>query len=116
MNLTPEEIAEIKKCIEARIKEIEASLKSLEDTSKPVEPDVSLGRLTRMDAMQIQQMQEANLEVAKANVAKLKESLKNIDDPNFGQCRYCKKRIGFERLKALPESSMCIECAEKYGR
>lgn len=114
--MTPAEKEEIKKAIEDRIREIEGSLQSLEDTAKPVEPDVSLGRLTRMDAMQIQQMQEANLEVARANIARLQESLKHIADDNFGQCRYCKGMIGFERLKALPESNMCIQCAEKYGR
>ncbi len=114
--MTPDEKREIKSTIESRIREIEASLQSLTDTSKPVEPDVSLGRLTRMDAIQIQQMQEANLEVAKANIEKLRQSLKNIDSETFGQCAYCKGTIGFERLKALPESNMCIACAEKYGR
>ena len=81
--MTPEDREEIKQSIKDRIQEIEASLKSLEDTSKPVEPDVSLGRLTRMDAIQIQKMQEANLEVARANIAKLTESLKHIDNENF---------------------------------
>lgn len=114
--MTPQEKEEIAKNIQARITEIEASLESLEETSKPVEPDVSLGRLTRMDAIQIQQMQEANLQVAKANIAKLKESLRKIDEETFGHCAYCKKMIGFERLKAIPETNMCIACAEKYGR
>ncbi|MCA9402709.1 MAG: TraR/DksA C4-type zinc finger protein [Candidatus Omnitrophica bacterium] len=116
MTLTPAEIAEIKAAIEERIREIEASLPSLEDTAKPVEPDVSLGRLTRMDAMQIQQMQEANLQVARANIERLKHSLQIINTEQFGRCRYCKNMIGLERLKALPESTMCINCAEKFGR
>ena len=114
--MTHNEKEKIKAAIQERIQEIEGSLKSLGETAKPVEPDVSLGRLTRMDAIQIQKMQEANLEVAKLNIEKLKESLQKIDREDFGQCAYCKKMIGFERLKAMPETNMCIACAEKYSR
>ncbi len=113
--MTPEDKAELKSAIEARIAEIKSNLASLEETSKPVEPDVSLGRLTRMDAIQIQKMQEANLKTARSNILKLEEGLKKLDDGTFGICHYCKGTIGIERLKALPESVMCIQCAEKYG-
>lgn len=113
--MTPEEKNELKAAIEARIAEIESNLSSLEETSKPVEPDVSLGRLTRMDAIQIQKMQEANLKTARSNILKLREGLKKLEEGTFGICHYCDEMIGFERLKALPESVMCIRCAEKYG-
>ncbi len=113
--MTPKEIAELKASIEQRMADIESNIKSLEETSKPVEPDRAIGRLTRMDAIQIQQMQEANLATARSNILKLQEGLRKIDEGTFGQCQYCKGMIGFERLKALPESNMCINCAEKYG-
>ncbi len=113
--MTPEQKAELKITIEQRIVDIEVNIKSLEETSKPVAPDNALGRLTRMDAMQIQKMQEANLQTARSNIVKLQEGLSKINEDSFGQCHYCKGMIGFERLKALPESNMCIECAEKYG-
>ncbi|MFC1510733.1 TraR/DksA family transcriptional regulator [Candidatus Omnitrophota bacterium] len=113
--MTPEEQIELKIDIEQRIAEIESNITSLETTSKPVAPDQSLGRLTRMDAMQIQKMQEANLETSRSNLLKLQDGLKKIDEGSFGQCYYCKGMIGFERLKALPESNMCIKCAEKYS-
>ena len=112
--MTADEKKEIKLSIQERINEIESSLASLEETAKPVAPDNALGRLTRMDAMQIQKMQEANLATARSNVQKLHEQLEKIDTETFGQCQYCTQMIGFERLKALPESNMCIDCAEKY--
>lgn len=113
--MTPEEKEELKVGIVARIADIQANMKSLKETAKPVAPDNAIGRLTRMDAMQIQKMQEVNLKTALNNIEKLKESLTKIDEDSFGQCPYCKQMIGFERLKALPESNMCIECAERYG-
>ena len=114
--MTPEDRKEIKNSIKERIQELEESIKSLRETSKPVSPDRAIGRVTRMDAIQIQKMQEENLKVAQMNIEKLQESIKKADDDSFGQCHYCKEMIGIERLKALPESSMCIKCAEKYGR
>lgn len=114
--MTNQEKEELKESIQARIKEIEASIESLETTSKPVEPDRAIGRITRMDAIQIQQMQETQLKVARANILTLNESLEKIEAGTFGQCRACKNLIGFERLKALPESTICVQCAEKYGR
>lgn len=113
--MTPEEKKALRDSILARIKEIQASLASLEETAKPVEPDVAIGRLTRMDAMQQQKMQEENFKIAKSNILKLQDGLEKLEGDTFGQCHYCKQTIGFERLKALPESYMCIQCAEKYG-
>jgi len=112
--MTPEQRKELKAQVVKRIADIELSIKSLEKTSKPIEPDRAIGRLTRMDAIQIQQMQEANLNTARNNISKLNESLKQIDEDKFGHCHYCQEMIGFERLKALPESNMCIKCAEKH--
>lgn len=113
--MTPEEKKELKEGIEQRIFDIESNMSSLEETSKPVAPDNALGRLTRMDAMQIQKVQKVSLETARSNILKLQDGLKKLDEGTFGQCYYCKGAIGFERLKALPESNMCIKCAEKYS-
>ena len=114
--MTPEQKEELKDSIHERIAELEASVEKLKDSSKTVELDGSIGRVTRMDAIQIQRMQEGQLKVTQANILTLKESIQKIDEGTFGKCLYCKKQIGFERLKALPESKTCIECAEKYGR
>ena len=113
--MTPEEMQELKAGIEERIEYIKANIESLETTSKPVEPDRALGRLTRTDAMQIQKMQEVSLETARSNLLKLQDGLKKIAEGTYGKCHACKEMIGFERLKALPESVMCIKCAEKYS-
>ena len=49
---------------------------------------------------------------AKTRLARLKQALKNIDDPEFGLCRECGEEIALKRLKAMPESELCIDCAE----
>jgi hypothetical protein len=49
---------------------------------------------------------------AKTRLARPKQALKNIDDPDFGLCRECGEEIALKRLKAMPESELCIDCAE----
>lgn len=41
------------------------------------------------------------------------EALKRIDEGTFGYCQSCSKLISKQRLKALPYTSLCIECQKK---
>lgn len=38
------------------------------------------------------------------------EALKRIEDGSYGHCLQCGKPISKKRLKALPETELCIEC------
>ena len=38
------------------------------------------------------------------------EALKRIDEGTYGQCQQCSQPISMSRLKAVPYTSMCIEC------
>ncbi len=41
----------------------------------------------------------------------LKEALERIEKGTYdGKCKVCGKEINFERLKAVPHASKCIEC------
>jgi DnaK suppressor protein len=106
---------ELKIDIQERIEKLKESIKILEEVTKPIAPDNAIGRITRMDAIQMRGIKEANLETSKHTLYKLEQALECIDLDTFGVCQYCKKRIGFERIKALPETNKCIVCAEKYS-
>lgn len=41
---------------DSRLAEIEAELNATGDSTKPIAPDVSVGRLSRLDSLQMQQM------------------------------------------------------------
>ena len=43
-------------------------------------------------------------------IRKIDRALKNIAERNYGYCLFCGAEIGFERLKARPTASMCIDC------
>ena len=43
-------------------------------------------------------------------INKIKQALKKIDKGEFGLCVECEEEIGYERLKARPVTSLCINC------
>ena len=56
---------------------------------------------------------EAALREAQHTLTKLERALKMIDRPGFGLCRECEEPIPIARLMVMPESDMCVECAEE---
>ena len=46
-------------------------------------------------------------------IEKIKEALERIDNGTFGICEVCGKKIGEERLRARPVTTLCIDCKKK---
>jgi DnaK suppressor protein len=109
--MTADTKAELKAKIEALIIKYEEDIKETEKMTQPVKPENSLGRISRMDAINNKSVMEASLrnKISKRN--KLKVALTKIDNPDFGLCTNCKKLINPKRLMFMPESSKCINCA-----
>ena len=83
----------------------------LKELTKPIEPDCSIGRISRMDAINNKSVNEAALRQAKSKMQNIKISLEKIDDPDFGKCRRCGVIIPIGRLIVMPGSSLCVSCA-----
>lgn len=114
--MTPEEKNTVKIEIKKRISEAQSVLENLKEQTKPVEPSVAIGRLTRMDAIQQKNMAEANLQTNENLIASLQKVLAKIDDENFGTCLTCGKAIPLQRLIAVPDAKICVPCASKRKR
>jgi DnaK suppressor protein len=106
--------------LEADLRDLRGELESVVDASaqgvKPVELDTAIGRLTRMDAMQQQQMAKANRESHRRRLQLVQAALSRIDRGDFGYCARCEEPIGFPRLKARPESILCVSCKSSSER
>jgi DnaK suppressor protein len=113
MPLSPSDIAEIRAALEKTISDTEASIISLKDLTKPISPDNAIGRVSRMDAINNKSINDAGLRAAKSKLEKLQRNLRRIDDADFGLCAKCGNPIQFGRLKFMPESSWCINCARR---
>jgi len=99
----------IKEQIIQRGKEIE----ELEELTKPISPENSIGRVSRMDAINNKSVAEAALRTKKKKLASLKNALTKIDLPDFGKCERCKNPIQIARVIYMPESGLCVHCAAK---
>lgn len=71
----------------------------------------SVGRLSRMDALQAQAMAQANERHRRAELSRIDSALRRIDEDEYGYCLKCGEEISENRLKADPAASFCVECA-----
>ena len=114
MELTPAQKQDIKSQLEQLVSELEQSIEDVKPSSQPVELDQqAVGRVSRIDAIQQQQLQLASLQRMKQRLGMVKEALERIDSEDFGLCLKCEEPIGIDRLKARPESQACMECMKK---
>ncbi len=114
--MTSDELDRLRKLITETISELQASDRYLEDVTQPIAPSVALGRLTRMEAIGEKSVNEARHANVKQRLERLGNALKRMDDGTYGLCIRCRKAIPYERLIAVPESLVCVPCAEKRAR
>ena len=74
-------------------------------------PDIAIGRVSRMDAINNRSVVEAALRKAEEKLTNLKKVYSNIGSSDFGICMKCKNEIPIGRILIRPESLFCINCA-----
>lgn len=92
-------------------------LRQLNSDSKSAAETVALdqskvGRLSRMDAMQAQQMAQETVRRRQFQLQRIDSALRRIDADDYGYCYKCGELIEEERLKFDPASTRCINCVE----
>lgn len=111
--MTQEEKGNLRERINKEITKIEAAIVPLLDATKPISPENSIGRVSRMDAINNKGVAEAALRSAKTKLSKLQIALTKIDNVDFGNCSRCKNPIRPARLMYMPESTKCVRCADR---
>ena len=82
----------------------------------PVELDQqSVGRLSRMDAMQVREMARAHAGRRRAELARIGEALERLEAGDYGLCVSCGEDIGPKRLEGDPAVATCVRCASGGG-
>ena len=71
----------------------------------------SVGRLSRMDAMQQQAMAQATQRRRQAEATQIKAALIRIEKDEFGYCENCGIEIDPRRLDVKPTVTTCVSCA-----
>lgn len=103
---------EARSALHARLEEL-ARLDALsEEGREPVTlQQDSVGRLSRMDAMQQQAMAQAEERRRGAERTRIKAALGRLDEGEWGWCVTCGEEIAEGRLRNDPSVATCVGCA-----
>ena len=104
-------LSEFKILIEGKLKELRKEDELGKGSQKIVELDQqSVGRLSRMDALQSQAMAKAQKQRRQGVRQSLELALQRLDTDEFGYCEQCGEIIDLNRLMANPIITKCISC------
>jgi DnaK suppressor protein len=108
------DIAAARERLFARRAELDEEERLSETDRAPVTLDQdSVGRLSRIDAMQVQAMALAQQRRRLAERQAIEAALKRIEEGEYGYCRICGDDIAPARLEHSPAVSTCIACARE---
>jgi DnaK suppressor protein len=116
MTATDDDLERIRRALTDRLDALRHTAEATADERRPVELDqASVGRLSRMDALQMQAMAQATGRRREVEIARIEATLKRIDDGDHGWCVQCGEAIAPKRLAADPTVPTCIDCAARTG-
>ena len=102
----------IKRHIQGRIAALQHLLDEAEAGCDPVALDQTrVGRLSRMDAMQAQAMNQAAQARRRQELKRLQQALQRLAADDFGYCEDCGELISTGRLMLDPGAEHCVRCA-----
>lgn len=73
----------------------------------------SVGRLSRMDAMQQQQMASAQERARKRDLVRIEMAERRLAEGEYGWCAECGEAIADKRLAIDPMAEKCVHCAAR---
>ena len=112
--LTEEQIAELRQELENELARLERTLPTSREAARPVQLDQTcVGRLSRIDAMQNQQMSADLHSRNEARHAQMLDALGRIDAGTYGICDRCAQPIPYGRLIVFPEARRCASCGAR---
>ena len=104
-------IEELRDLLQSRRDDLRLQLEQSEDATKPVTLDQqSVGRVSRIDAIQQQQMAIAGKTQVSQQLRRIELALRRIEEGDYGDCLECGEPILVARLQIQPEASLCVDC------
>ena len=114
--LNPKQLKELKELLQSRKRKI------LEAEEQLMEADRESAGLRHADEVDLASAEwDATVEHRMrgrdvALLKKINKALVLVDEGGYGECENCGNHIGFKRLLARPEATLCIECKEEQER
>ncbi len=109
--MTENEQKELETIIHSQIESTKEEIEELIELTKPISLDNSIGRLSRMDAINNRAINEKALRDKKRLLQKLERAKERAEKNDLGTCLKCGEEIPFGRLKIMPYTTRCVKCA-----
>ena len=105
-------VAYFRPLLERMLNEVLALRDASKQSREAVQLDQqSVGRLSRMDAIQVQQMALAADRSRQVQIARIRRALGQTEAGDYGFCLTCGEEIPDGRLRADPTAHLCVICA-----
>lgn len=100
------------------LKDLQQSLQAQYETGKSsagtvVLDQTKVGRLSRMDAMQQQNMAQSTMRSIEQRLRAVNIALAKVASGDYGYCDECGEGIELERLRVQPEAPCCFACQSR---
>ena len=113
--MTKKQRAELKQKISVQIETIRKDIAHLKEENTPASLLSVSEKLDAMESLSDQSVQKQLLLEMQSRLKKLEYALARADCDDFGVCQICDEPIPYQRLVALPEATICVECANERG-
>lgn len=110
--LETEQLIELEILASEELERLQAEDVAAAESLEAVAPDKAIGRLSRLDSMQMQEVAKEAARQRGIRIHRLRDALKRMDLGGYGLCSACGEWIDFARLNARPEILKCSDCEE----
>lgn len=109
--LTVDQLIDLEVRIEEDIESLRTEMDASEAEREAISPDKGIGRLSRLDAMQMQEVAKEAQRRREERLQLLEAAQDRMDNGEYGNCQRCNQPITWARLDAQPEALYCGPCA-----
>jgi DnaK suppressor protein len=110
--LSESELEQFRQRLLQRREELRSQCEAGEAATRVVELDqTSVGRLSRMDALQGQAMSQEQARRRRQELQRIAAALRHLEQGEYGDCEDCGEPIAVRRLEMDPAATLCIRCA-----
>lgn len=108
------QLRELQRILQVLQQELTLAIENDLGQSNPVTLDQqSVGRVSRIDAIQQQQMAKATRRQQQQQLRQVSRAIDELAQGDYGYCQQCGELIAFARLKVRPESVLCVRCQQE---
>lgn len=112
--LSARELTELRAELESELARLDKTMDSSREAARPVALDqTSVGRVSRMDELQNQQMSKDLHSRNESRRAQIMDALERMDAGTYGGCARCGEPIPYGRLLVFPEARTCAACGAR---